>query len=211
MFAVTALVEAVAQPLEPPRWRQTRRRPRRAAGRVAAKPSSLAGAGLTMFPDREIIDAMDETVFTPSLHYRDPKAALSWLAEAFGFEVTMAIDGPPEAPEMCHYEMSCAGRGRIMIGGQWADFARSPASVGGANTQRVHVQLPGGLDAHCERAKAAGAVIQAEPTDQFYGDRTYRAVDPEGHAWTFSTPVRHVSRAEAEAAIGQPITATNWA
>ena len=154
---------------------------------------------------------MDDEVFTSSLHYRDPKAALSWLADAFGFEMTMAIDGPPEAPEMCHYEMSCAGRGRIMIGAEWTDFARSPASVGGANTQRVHVALPDRLDEHCERARAAGAMIDAEPTDQFYGDRTYRARDPEGHCWTFSMHVRDVTRAEAEAELGQPIAATNWA
>ena len=153
---------------------------------------------------------MDSQVFTSSLHYRDPKAALAWLEDAFGFEVTMAIEGPPEAPEMCHYEMSSAGQGRIMIGAEWTDWARSPTSVGGANTQRVHVQLPGGLDEHCERARAAGAVIAAEPEDQFYGDRTYRAVDPEGHCWTFSARVREVSRADAEAAIGQPIMATTW-
>jgi uncharacterized glyoxalase superfamily protein PhnB len=153
---------------------------------------------------------MEDHVFTSSVHYRDPKAALAWLGKAFGFEVTMAIDGPPDAPEMCHYEMSCAGRGRVMVGGEWAAWVRSPASVGGANTQNVHVQLPNGLDEHCQRARAAGATIAAEPEDQFYGDRTYRALDPEGHCWTFSTHVRDVSRGAAEAAIGQPITATNW-
>jgi uncharacterized glyoxalase superfamily protein PhnB len=153
---------------------------------------------------------MDEQVFTPAVTYRDPKAALAWLEEAFGFEVTMAIDGPPEAPEMCHYEMSCAGQGRVMVGAEWTEQVRSPASVGGVNTQRVHVQLPGGLDEHCERARAAGAVIAAEPEDQFYGDRVYRVVDPEGHHWTFSAHVRDVTRSEAEAAIGQPITSTTW-
>jgi uncharacterized glyoxalase superfamily protein PhnB len=153
---------------------------------------------------------MDKQVFTPSVTYRDPKAALAWLEQAFGFEVTMAIDGPPEAPAMCHYEMSCAGQGRIMIGGEWAERVRSPASVGAANTQSVHVQLPGALDEHCARARAVGAVIAAEPEDQFYGDRTYRALDLEGHGWTFGTRVRDVTRAEAEAAIGQPIMATTW-
>lgn len=153
---------------------------------------------------------MDKPPFTSSVHYRDPKAALAWLERAFGFEVTMAIDGPPDAPEMGHYEMSCAGQGRVMVGGEWAEWVRSPASVGGANTQVIHVQLPGGVDQHCERARAAGAVITAEPADEFYGDRTYRAVDPEGHCWTFGTHVRDVTRAEAEEAIGQPITATNW-
>lgn len=166
-----------------------------------------------MFPIPENIVGMDDYVFTSSVHYRDPKAALAWLEGAFGFEVTMAIDGPPEAPEMCHYEMSCAGRGRIMVGGEWTEQVNSPSSVGGVNTQTVHVQLPGGprdLDEHCERARATGAVIVAEPEDQFYGDRTYRALDPEGHRWTFAAHVRDVSRTEAEDAIGQPITATSW-
>lgn len=154
---------------------------------------------------------MDSPTFTTAVFYRDPKAALDWLGRAFGFEVTMAIDGPEDAPEMCHYEMAIEGRGRIMIGAEWGDWTRSPASVGGVNTQSTHVQLRDGLDAHCERARAAGAVIAAEPADQFYGDRLYRAVDPEGHAWTFTQHVRDVTRAEAEAAIGQKIEATNWA
>jgi uncharacterized glyoxalase superfamily protein PhnB len=154
---------------------------------------------------------MDEPTFTTALIYRNPKAALEWLERAFGLEVTMAIDGPAEAPEMCHYEMAHEGRGRIMIGAEWADFARSPAGLAGANTQVVHVQVPSGLEEHCERARAAGATILAEPSDQFYGDRTYRAADPEGHVWTFSMRVREVTRAEAEAALGQPIMATNWA
>jgi uncharacterized glyoxalase superfamily protein PhnB len=154
---------------------------------------------------------MESPTFVSSVFYREPKAALAWLERAFGFEVTMAIDGPADAPTMCHYEMSIEGQGRIMIGGQWADWARSPASLAGANSQTVHVELSGAIDAHCERARAAGAVIAAEPEDQFYGDRTYRAVDNEGHVWTFAEHVRDVTRAEAEAAVGVPIVAKNWA
>ena len=153
---------------------------------------------------------METPTFTSSVHYQDPKAALSWLERAFGFEVTMAIEGPPEAPQMCHYEMSVGGRGRIMIGAEWEDSAKSPKSVGGANTQRLHVLLEGNLDAHYAQARAAGASIVAEPKEEFYGDRTYRAADLEGHRWTFAVHVRDVSRAEAEAAIGQPIKAKNW-
>ncbi|MGH9170966.1 MAG: VOC family protein [Acidimicrobiales bacterium] len=153
---------------------------------------------------------MEDTVFTSSVHYRDPKAALAWLGQAFGFEVSMAIEGPPEAPEMCHYEMSCDGRGRIMVGGEWAEWVRSPANLGEVNTQYVHVHLPGGLDEHCERARSAGATIIAEPEDEFYGDRTYRAADLEGHRWSFSAHVRDVTRADAEAAIGQSISAVDW-
>jgi uncharacterized glyoxalase superfamily protein PhnB len=153
---------------------------------------------------------MESPTFTSSIHYQNPKAALEWLERAFGFEITMAIDGPPDAPEMCHYEMSVGGQGRVMVGAQWEESAKSPKSVGGVNTQRVHVLLEGDLDAHYKRARAAGATILAEPKDEFYGDRTYRATDLEGHQWTFAVHVRDVSRAEAEAAIGQPIKAKNW-
>ena len=153
---------------------------------------------------------MDEPTFASAVYYRDTKTALAWLEQAFGFEITMAIEGPPDDPTMCHYEMSCNGQGRIMIGGEWAAWARSPSGVEGTNTQSVHVQLSDGLDAHCQRARAAGALIAAEPEDQFYGDRTYRAVDPEGHVWTFGMHVRDVTRAEAEVALGAPIVAKHW-
>lgn len=155
----------------------------------------------------------EEPTFTSSVHYRDVSAALDWLQRAFGFELTMAIEGPDESPEMGHWEMSSAGRGRLMVGAEWEETVHSPSSIGGANTQRVHVSLPGGaeeLDAHCETARANGAEIQMEPEDQFYGDRSYRALDLEGHSWTFSARVREVSRAEAEQAIGQPIESTTW-
>ncbi len=153
---------------------------------------------------------MSDNNFTSAVFYRDPRAALDWLERAFGFEITMAIDPPPDQPTMGHYEMGCGGSGRIMIGAEWADWTRSPASVGGGNTQSVSVTLASGIDDHCERARAQGATIAQEPTDQFYGDRTYRAIDPEGHCWTFSMHVRDVGRAEAEAALGQSITAKDW-
>jgi uncharacterized glyoxalase superfamily protein PhnB len=154
---------------------------------------------------------METPTFTVAAFYRDPKAALEWLTRAFGFEITMAIEDSAGDVRNSHYEMAIEGRGRIMIGGEWADWTRSPASVGGLNTQSTHVDLASNLDDHCERARAAGATIAAEPEDQFYGDRTYRAVDPEGHVWTFSRHIRDVSRAEAEEATGVTIEAANWA
>ena len=149
--------------------------------------------------------------FVAAAFYRDPKAALAWLEKAFGFELSMLIEGPDGDPRMLHSEMSVGGRGRMMIGGEWADFTKSPASVGGANTCNLHVYLDSDVDSHCERARAAGAEILEDPSDQFYGDRTYRARDLEGHVWTFAQTVRQVSRQEAEQAIGAKIFAPAWA
>ena len=74
--------------------------------------------------------------------------------------------------------------------------------MGGVNTQSVHIQLPADLDAHCERARKAGATILQEPEDQFYGDRTFRAIDPEGHIWTFGMTVEVLTPEQWDKASG---------
>lgn len=151
---------------------------------------------------------MSENTFTPAIFYKDPKAALDWLQRAFGFEVTMLLEEADGT--LAHSEMGFAGRGRLMVGAEWADWTKSPQSVQGTNTQSIRVAVETDVDAHCERARSAGAVIVQEPETQFYGARTYRARDPEGHVWTFAQFVADVSREEAERATGLKIKATSW-
>lgn len=127
--------------------------------------------------------------------YRDARAALDWLEGAFGFERSMVVSDAEG--KLVHSEMRF-GDSYIIVDSEWADYVASPASVAGKNTQSVYVRLKDGLDAHCERARAAGATIIQEPADQFYGERQYPARDPEGHVWTFTQTKRSVSREEAE-------------
>jgi uncharacterized glyoxalase superfamily protein PhnB len=138
-----------------------------------------------------------------ALFYRDPRTALDWLEKAFGFEVTMLIE--TAEGDVAHSQMTYGGS-IIMVGSEWSADHQSPASVNGRNTQAVHIQIDESVDAHCQRARDAGADIVAELEDQFYGDRTYRCRDPEGHIWTVSQTVKTVSREEAEAATGLKIT-----
>ena len=138
-----------------------------------------------------------------ALCYLDPRAALAWLERAFGFEVSMLIEDADG--NIAHSEMSFGG-GVVMIGNEWSADHKSPRSIGGKNTQTVHIQIETDVDAHCERARAAGAEIIVEPETQFYGDRTYRCRDPEGHIWTVAQTVETVTREEMEAATGLKIT-----
>ncbi len=133
--------------------------------------------------------------------YRDAKAAYRWLEQAFGFEPLFVILDPEG--NLAHSEMRYGGS-VVMVGTEWSADHKSPASIGGANTQTVHVQLADGddIDAHCEAARAAGAEIVMEPETQFYGDRSYRARDPEGHIWTFGVTVQRMTPAEWDAAEG---------
>ncbi len=66
--------------------------------------------------------------------------------------------------------------------------------MGGKSTQGLAIFVDD-VDAHCERARAAGAQIFREPRTDDYGDdyradRTYGARDPEGHPWWFMQRVR---------------------
>ena len=150
---------------------------------------------------------MIRTALTSALCYRDPKAALKFLEAAFGFDLVMLIEDAEG--NLAHSEMKF-GDSLVMIGTEWTEQHRSPASIGGLNTQTVHIHLEGDVDAHCERARAAGAEILMEPADQFYGDRTYRCRDLEGHFWTVGAPVRTVSQEEAEAESGLKVV-KGWA
>ncbi|MEZ5894863.1 MAG: VOC family protein [Parvularculaceae bacterium] len=136
-----------------------------------------------------------------AVFYKDAKAAFAWLETAFGFEpafVLLDADGA-----LAHAQMSVGGS-TLMVGNEWGEAFRSPQTVGGTNTQAVHVFLAEGedIDAHCARARAAGAQIIAEPDTQFYGDRTYRAKDREGHIWTFAVTVKKMSSDEWDKASG---------
>ena len=69
----------------------------------------------------------------------------------------------------------------------------SPASAGG-NTQNLMLYVDD-LDAHCARARRAGARVVSEPElhdygDDYWADRSFGALDPEGHLWWVSERVR---------------------
>jgi PhnB protein len=118
----------------------------------------------------------------PYLLYEDAAAAIDFLTKAFGFEeVTTMEDGGV----VTHAELRL-GDDTVMLGHPGSDF-RSPKN-GGYPGAAVHVYVDD-VDAHFERARAAGAEIAADPTDQEYGDRRYDARDPEGHSWFFATPI----------------------
>ena len=130
-----------------------------------------------------------------SVFYDDAAVAIDWLVRAFGFEVQERVED--EQGRIVHSQLVLDG-GLIMVGqtGLQPDraYQQSPRTVGGANTQSLVIYVDD-ADAHCERARAAGAEITVEPATQDYGedywvDRSYGALDPEGHHWWFLQRLR---------------------
>src|SRR5687767_12801045 len=120
------------------------------------------------------------TVF-PCIAYDDPRAAIDWLALAFGLE-RHAVHAAPDG-SIAHAELS-AGPGLIMIGAARPDHPIGMRSARQGGPSCVYVVVAD-VDAHCARARAAGAEILRGPEDTPYGSREYAARDVEGNLWSF--------------------------
>jgi len=134
-----------------------------------------------------------------SIYYEDAHAAIAWLCRAFGFEVRLKVEGDDGA--IVHSEL-CFGEGLVMVSGTggkepWQHLYRSPKAIGGVVTQALALFVDD-VDAHHERAVAAGAEVMRQPQTNDYGDdywtdRSYGVLDLEGHLWWFMQRMRSSS------------------
>ena len=83
-----------------------------------------------------------------------------------------------------HAEMAF-GAGVVMIG-TCEPPAEGDAAATSPTGHGVYVVV-GDVDAHHERATAAGARIVYGPEETDFGTRRYRVLDPEGYEWSFGT------------------------
>src|SRR5258708_4865726 len=90
---------------------------------------------------------------TPSICYKDPKAAMQWLQDAFGFEIAVLLTDANG--DIAHLDMR-AGAFSVGVMGEWSTHKSAPTL--GATTCLIGVDLADDVDAHCQRARAAGAV-----------------------------------------------------
>jgi PhnB protein len=134
---------------------------------------------------------------TPYLLYNDVAGAIRWLTTAFGLQESMRLPGPDG--KIAHAEMRLAD-GLIMMGCPGPEY-QNPKRLGHV-TQHLYIYVDD-VDAHFERARKASAQILEKPSDQFYGDRRYAAVDPEGHCWYFAQHVRDISAEDMKASAQQ--------
>jgi uncharacterized glyoxalase superfamily protein PhnB len=124
------------------------------------------------------------TTMYPFVRYEDARAAIEWLSAAFGFEAREVTEGTDGA--VVHAELAHGGSAVMLGSARENDWGlRTPRELGGV-TAGVYVVVED-VDAHYERARAAGAEIMIELGDTMYGSREYMARDPEGHLWSFGT------------------------
>jgi uncharacterized glyoxalase superfamily protein PhnB len=121
----------------------------------------------------------------PVLIYPDVQVAVAWLSAAFGFVERVRI------PDNHRAQLSF-GDGAVIVGDVRGE--RRPPRTGEV-THSVMVRVDDARG-HCERARAHGARIRQEPTDQPFGERQYEVEDLAGHQWTFSETLTDVAPEE---------------
>jgi len=129
----------------------------------------------------------------PCLRYTDAHAAIAWLVRAFGFEIQLVV--PDTHGGIAHAQLlwrdAKRGNAMVMLGsaeplGEFGRLMVQPMACEGRSTQSSYL-IVDAVDAHYERAKAAGAEMVMPIVDQEYGGRGYTCRDLEGHLWSFGS------------------------
>ena len=118
----------------------------------------------------------------PILSYRDARAALAFLADAFGFEQRRAYARDEDPSIIEHAEMRLGGG--IMFGTARKDDSPFGQRLPGNDAVYVVCDDP---DTLFERAVSAGAEVVRGLADEDYGSRGFTVRDPEGNLWSFGT------------------------
>ena len=140
---------------------------------------------------------------TPYLTCSGAVEAIEFYRRAFGAESLMAPLLTPDGKVM-HACLSING-GSVMVSDEFGGMGTSPRTLGGSPVT-VHLVVDD-ADAWVARARDAGATVTMPVAEQFWGDRFGTIVDPYGHAWSFSTPVRQLSERELRDAAQAAISA----
>ncbi len=121
------------------------------------------------------------------MRYKDAPTAIEWLCTAFGFEKHLIVPG--ENGTITHAQLSF-DNAMIMLGSEndneYGKLLRTPKALNGFNTQAPYIVVED-VDAHYQRAIAAGAKIVLDIKDEDYGGRGYSCQDPEGYLWNFGS------------------------
>ena len=130
----------------------------------------------------------------PSLSVRNAAAALEFYARALGFRVTMRLD--MKDGRVGHAELEHHGS-RIYLADEFPEMdIVGPESRGGTTVTLVlHVE---DVHATVKAATEAGATLEGEVKDEFYGARSARLRDPFGHRWNLQQRLEELSDAEVE-------------
>lgn len=130
----------------------------------------------------------------PYLCVSDAAAAIDFYVNVFGAREKFRLSEP--SGRIGHAELDFGGM-TLMLADEFPEFGIRSATTIGATPVTIHLHVDD-ADELVRRAAEFGAKVEAEPKDQFYGERTGAIHDPYGHRWLIGHRIEDVTPEEMQ-------------
>lgn len=128
------------------------------------------------------------------LHVNNAAKAIEFYQKAFGAKEKFRLTEP--SGRIGHAELDFDGT-TLMLADEFPEYnIRGPKAIG-ATSVTIHIHVDN-ADEVIRRAVNAGAVVEMEPKDEFYGERSGCVRDPFGHRWNVGHHIEEVSTEEMQ-------------
>jgi PhnB protein len=128
------------------------------------------------------------------LHVSNAAKAIEFYEKAFGAKEKFRLTEP--SGRIGHAELDFDGT-TLMLADEFPEYnIRGPKAIG-ATSVTIHIHVDN-ADEVIRRAVSAGAVVEMEPKDEFYGERSGCVRDPFGHRWNVGHSIEEVSTEEMQ-------------
>jgi PhnB protein len=125
---------------------------------------------------------------TPYLAVESAAEAIDYYKRAFGAKERARMDAP--GGMIAHAELEI-GDSVVMLSDPFPQSSTQPPKELGGTSMSVMLYVED-VDAFVKQAVDAGAKVEMEVQDQFWGDRFGTISDPFGHVWSVATHVEDV-------------------
>jgi PhnB protein len=130
----------------------------------------------------------------PYLHVHDASAAVEFYGKVFGVKELFRLTEP--SGRGGHVELDFNGT-ILMLSEEYPECDILSARTIGATPVTLHLHVDN-ADALVAAAVAAGATLEREPQDEFYGERSGVFRDPFGHRWNVGHSIEKVTPEEMQ-------------
>lgn len=124
----------------------------------------------------------------------DAAAAIDFYKRAFGVEEKFRLTEP--SGRIGHAELAF-GEMTVMLSDEFPECDIRSATSIGETPVSIHLHVDD-ADAMIDQAVQAGAILEREPKDEFYGERSGVVCDPFGHRWLIGHHIEDVSTDEMQ-------------
>lgn len=125
---------------------------------------------------------------------RDAARAIEFYTKAFGAREKLRLTEP--SGRIGHVELDFGGA-TLMVCDEFPEYGVTAPQPASGTPVTIHLHVDN-ADEMIQRAVSAGATIEVEPRDEFYGERSGCIRDPFGHRWNIGHHIEDVSAAEMQ-------------